>query len=181
MMEGIFKIYPHNPPHLYEDESYYMITAAIYQKCPFLSGEWEKGILLETIEEFSGKVGWKLLDWVILNNHYHMILKSRFGKDLSILMGGMHRKSANLIKKQKDLVCKRFWWNYWDTCPKDERQLYIMRNYVYYNPMKHGVVKNLKDYAWSSFSMNLERLGREEMERQFRRYGFKGLKVKDDF
>lgn len=181
MLKGEFKTYEHNPPHLFVDDCPYMITAAVYDKKPYLSGDWEKGILFEVICEFCQKFKWELVDWVILDNHYHLILKSRLGTDLSKLMGGMHRKSANLIKKKQKLECKRFWWNYWDTCPKDEKQLYAMRNYVQYNPVKHGVVKDLKDYRWSSFISQFEELGREEMEKRFRMYRFQHLKIRDDF
>jgi len=86
-----------------------MITAAVYQKRPFLSGDWSKKVLLEIIQEFSAKVRWQLIEWIILDNHYHMILKSKYGKDLPLLIGGIHRKSANIVKKQKKLACKRFW------------------------------------------------------------------------
>ena len=183
MMEGTFKTNRHTPPHLYIDDEYYMITGGIYQKRYYLAQDDVKEIFIRIIQEFIDKYAWILIDWVILNNHYHMFLKSRLGKDLSRIMGGIHRKSANLIKKQLRIKCRRFWWNYWDTCPKDERQLYNVKNYIYYNPVKHGLVENIGDYEWSSFAGNLEENGREEMERRFRVYGYKSLTVNlmDDF
>jgi len=56
-----------------------------------------------------------------------------------------------------------------------------MRNYVNYNPVKHGIVEDSKDYPWSSFSMNLERSGRYSMEYRFRKYPFRDLRIRDDF
>ena len=40
-------------------------------------------------------------------------------------------------------------------------------NYLFYNPAKHGYVKNLKDYEFSSFHQAFTTLGREHLARQF--------------
>ncbi len=180
-MDGTYKVYPHNPPHLYMDQYYYMITAVNYKKRLLIRHDSAKKILLETIREFCQKYHWQLIDWAILDNHYHLILKSHLGKDLSRVMGGIHRKSAYLIKKATEIVCPRFWWNYWDTCPKNEKQLYAMRNYVVYNPVKHGIVENILDYPWSSFPEQYQHLGKEFFEKRFREYPFSGYEFRDDF
>ena len=56
-----------------------------------------------------------------------------------------------------------------------------MMNYVKYNPVKHRIVGDLRDYPWSSFSMNLERFGRHSIEYRFRKYLFDDLRIRDDF
>ncbi len=181
MTNDQFKSYRHNPPHLFVDDAYYMITAAVYEKRPFLSDDWTKRYLFDVIQSFCREFDWKLLDWVILDNHYHLILKSHIGKDLSRLMGGIHRKSANQIKKRFGYRCKRFWWNYWDMCPRSESQLYAMQNYVHYNPVKHNMVEDLKMYPWSSFPERYELLGRKTIMNQFQKYDLSQVRIRDDF
>jgi hypothetical protein len=62
------------------------------------------------------------------------------------------------------------WWNYWDYCPRDEADYYIRLNYLLANPVKHGLVANLTDYPYSSFSAILMEVGREQLAQQFRAY-----------
>jgi putative transposase len=180
-MDGVFKTYSNNPPHFLRDDTYYMISASVYEKKDYLKQHEAKSLLLKSIEECTEKFKWLLLEWAILDNHYHLVLKSRRGDDLSRLMGRIHRKSANLIKKACSIQCKRFWWNYWDTCPKNETQLFAMQNYVLHNPVKHGVVQDLDDYSWSSFQKAVKDFGREEMKIRFRKYGMCLDRIFDEF
>jgi putative transposase len=181
-MDGVFKTYSNNPPHFFRDDTYYMITASVYEKKDYLKRDGAKSLLFESIEEFTEKFEWRLLEWAILDNHYHLVLQSKRGDDLPNLMGRIHRKSANSIKKMCFIQCKRFWWNYWDTCPKDETQLFAMQNYVLYNPVKHGIVQDLQDYRWSSFEKYGEDFELEELKIRFRKYGMSSdRRIIDEF
>jgi len=145
-MKTIWTKAHHTPPHLLLDDAYYMITGAIYQRNPFLKVDEDKALLLKIIQECCQLFRWELADWVILDNHYHLMVKSKHGSDLPKLMGRIHRKSARLIKGRNGFTCMRFWWNYWDRCIRDEKDYYVRLNYLYFNPIKHGYVTDLKKY-----------------------------------
>ena len=73
------------------------------------------------------------------------------------------------------------WWNYWDYCPRDEKDYLIRLNYGLINPVKHGYVTNLVDYAYSSFHATYDMLGREVLAQQFKDYpGYKDLQLDED-
>ncbi len=178
--DKILKRYKHNPPHLLLDNAYYMITGGTYKKLPHFKNDEDKKLLLEIIKESCERFKWRLMEWVILDNHYHLILKSFKGKDLQSLFGRIHRKSSNLLKKGR-ITNFRIWWNYWDTCIRGEKDFFKRINYIYCNPLKHGYVTSLADYKWSSFQDFLRRNGKEEVEKQFKGYSFEDLKIEDDF
>ncbi len=180
-MKSIWTQNPHTPTHLLLDDADYMITGAIYQRKPFLKADADKALLLEILQECYQLFEWELNEWVILDNHYHLMVKSKRGCDLPELMGRIHRKSARLIKRRNSFVCKRFWWNYWDRCIRDEKDYYTRLNYLYYNPIKHGYVTDLREYRWSSFHETLETRGREALVRQYQKYPFDELEIPDDF
>ena len=180
-MKPIWKQSRHTPRHLLLDDTYYMITGSIYQREPFLKAEADKELLLKIIRECCQLFRWELTDWVILDNHYHIIVKSRHGDDLPKLIGRIHRKSARLIKQRNSFSCKRFWWNYWDRCIRDEKDYYTRLNYIYYNPIKHSYVTDLREYRWSSFHEALVKHGREALARQYQSYPFAKLDITDDF
>ncbi|MDI1293855.1 MAG: hypothetical protein PSV18_14070 [Methylobacter sp.] len=119
-------------------------------------------LLQQTFTEFC----WMLEQWVVLNNHDHLMAISHKGTDLPKIIARLHYQSGQLIRKvyPSDLPV---WWNYWDYCPRDEKDYFIRLNYLLNNPVKHGYTKNLADYPFSSFDQHIEKVGRESLLRQF--------------
>ena len=168
------------PAHLYMDDTSYFITSAIYQKRPLLKTDALKRGLLDSIRSSMDVFGWTLEHWVILDNHYHIMAHSRYGVDLTELMRRLHGSSAHAIIAATHCE-KPVWWNYWDYCPRDERDYLVHLNYLLYNPVKHGYVADLKEYPYSSFHNLMREMGKESLAKQFREYReFRALEVEDD-
>ena len=159
----------HTPFHLFVDDTPYFITGAIYMKRLLLSKPSLKHRLFELIKWYFEKYNWELHHWVILNNHYHILGKSRKGEDLPLIIQGIHRESAKKIQKENN-VGRPVWWNYWDYCPRNEKDYLTRMNYLLYNPVKHGYTNNLNHYLFSSFHDLLTKVGRERLVRQFREF-----------
>ncbi len=159
----------HTPVHLYANNTAYFITGAIYLKRPLLSDAALKNRLLELIQHYFNKYDWALHHWVILDNHYHLIGRSCKGKDLPLIFRAVHRVSGIFIRKV--MKCEKpVWWNYWDYCPRNEKDYMNRLNYLLNNPVKHGAADNLNDYEFSSFHRIRLEMGRERLVRQFREY-----------
>ncbi len=157
------------PIHLFADNMPYFITAAIYKKRPLLADPSLKTRLPELLHEFFHKYNWELHHWVILDNHYHLMGKSRKGKDMPAIFRCIHSCSGILIR-EKTHCEKPVWWNYWDYCQKNEKEYMTRLNYLLNNPVKHGYVNNLRDYPFSSFHALLVEKGRDGLVRQFKDY-----------
>ena len=172
----------HNPPHVFLDESVYFLTAAIYRKRPLLQSAALKWRLLESIEHTLESFEWVLWHWVILDNHYHLMVKSAKGCDLSRIFKLIHGVSGFYIK-QAVRAENPIWWNFWDYCPRDEADYFRHLNYLFNNPVKHGYVADLNDYPFSSFPRCLAEQGKDSLVKQFKEYGgYKELLlVEDDF
>ncbi len=162
----------HTPAHLLVDNKPYFITAAIYKKRMLLAGPDLKEELIGLIRKNFADYDWELHQWVILDNHYHLMGKSRRGKDLPAIIRNIHRASAFLILDATKCE-KPVWWNYWDYCPreKDDNKDYMIRlTYLLANPVRHGYTKDLKAYPFSGFYELYAEKGREHLSRQFRKY-----------
>ena len=133
---------PHAPAHLLIDDCAYFITAAIYEKRPLLREQEFKELLLERMERYFLREQWELCHWVILDTHYHLICQSRQGSALPRIMQNIHSSVAPIIR-QKTGCSPPVWWNYWDYCLRNERELMIRMTYLLYNPVKHGYTNNL--------------------------------------
>ncbi len=176
----MLKKYKNTPAHLLLDNTAYFITASIYQKRNLLALPSIKERLITTIQTSFASKNWQLKEWVILNDHYHLLAISDKGTDLSKIMGKIHTQSGQYIYTETH-ADKPIWWNYWDYCPRNEKDYFTRLNYLFNNPIKHGLVANLIDYPYSSFHIMLEKQGREKLINQFRQYpDYKTLQLDED-
>jgi putative transposase len=65
---------------------------------------------------------------------------------------------------------RQVWHNYWDTCVRTEADYWTRFNYVHYNPIKHGYVKQLSDWPFSSYGYYLKHRGEELLLDVLERY-----------
>ena len=173
--------HPHTPAHLFMDDTPYFITGAIHNRRELLKTDALKHELLLCMRTVFSSYHWELQHWVILANHYHRMATSRRGKDMPAMIGELHSRSAHFIRQATPCELP-VWWNYWDYCPRDEQDYHRHLNYLLYNPVKHGYVTDLRQYAWSSFHELFARLGRDALVRQFQAYAdFRSLDLADDF
>lgn len=156
------------PRHSYVDDTPYFITAATYQHRRLLNDEI-KTLLQQLLQEVFTEYSWRLDHWVILDNHYHLLATSRHGRDLPKIINKIHALSSQRIRCLTPLP-KQVWYNYWDYCPRNQREYDVRLCYLLSNPFKHGYVEGLKDWCWSSFHQLFKREGGEALRERFREY-----------
>jgi len=88
---------------------------------------------------------------------------------MSLIMQGIHGCSAGTIRKATDCGLP-VWWNYWDYCPRGDEEYMTRVNYLLNNPVKHGYVRKLTEYPFSTFHGLYAGMGRESLAGQFREY-----------
>jgi putative transposase len=167
------------PSHLFVDDTPYFITGAIHHKRNLLAHENLKIQLLNLIQQTFQVKDWELHHWVILDNHYHIMGRSRKGRDLTNIIRKIHSKSALWIREATSCETP-VWWNYWDYCPRNEKDYLIRLNYLLTNPIKHGYVNHLHDYPYSSFHSLFNEKG-PDVFKQFNDYPkYQELKIEED-
>lgn len=179
----IYKTYQHNPPHLFIPNAKYFITASTYQKLHHFSTKFAKQILLESIIKGFSKGDWHLEDWVILDNHYHLIVNSpENAVDLPKIIRDIHRFTTLKLRKTfPDLEQKkRIWYNYWDTCLTYERSYFARINYTWFNPVKHFLINDPVKWEFGSYYYRF-RENEDAVRELVRNYPFDKIKVEDDF
>lgn len=58
--------------------------------------------------------------WVVLPNHYHLLLKSRLGRDIGNLIGRLNGRTSYEINGLDRTHGRQVWYNYWDTCVRGD-------------------------------------------------------------
>jgi len=161
---------PHHPPHIYISDTWYFLTARIYQNQPLLKSsdakEFSRDLLKSLVNEFQTRIA----AWVILDNHYHILLKSLDGSALPQFIRRFHGRISYELNHRDQTEGRQVWHNYWDTCIRTEKDYWTRFNYILQNPIKHRYAARKEDWPYSSYHFYLEHKGLEWLADAFRRY-----------
>lgn len=247
----------HRPPHIHPDDSFLFLTGRIYGGFSYLALGKTKEYLLEKLCSILEKYKITLKAWVVLDNHYHLLIKTKEGELVVSFIRELHGATANFIRKnlpplitefgqrltkeqtpwdkrqtkklaleeqqlrrelkfaktEKDKTKvlaqfiaryrKRFnsavyrglksaitkgrlvnpavlvsltarnapiWYQYCDHVIRNERDYFCHLNYIHQNPIKHGYLKKMNSYEFSSIHKFIREKGGEWIIDCFRKY-----------
>jgi putative transposase len=80
-------------------------------------------------------------------------IKERFTEGYLAGGGQEATRSASRARRSERGVWQR---RFWEHTVRDEDDLKRCVDYIHWNPVKHGLVKQVKDYPWSSFHRFVE-------------------------
>lgn len=146
---------PHRPPHLYVDGMWYFITASTVNGAHILATDEHLDMWMQTLRGLIKEFGIKLVAWVVLSNHYHLLVLPKIGRDLGNFMKRLNGGASYHLNLLDNSRGRSVWYTYWDTCIRDERDFWTRFNYIHYNPVKHGYVKQPQDWLFSSYRFYL--------------------------
>lgn len=132
--------------------------------------QMKKRLLLNSLKAEFQKRGFELFAWVILDNHYHIEFKAKRAVDLSVIMNTVHGRVSYLINKIDGTQGRKVFQNYWDHGIRDEADFWKHFNYIHHNPVKHGYVKEMSDYKFSSYNYWLKKKGQDWIDSCFELY-----------
>ena len=174
----------HRLPHIYKNDTFYFLSARTVEKNKFFNTAEKKEIFRQVLKSILERYNYLLYAWVILDNHYHLIIKTeKTGEKLKFFMKGLHSLSAkrlNALENQKE---RKIWFQYFDRCIRNEKDFYFRFNYIHHNPVKHGYVKTQNDvlkYPFCSYKQWVEKKGEEWMSDCFASYPILDFTVEDD-
>ena len=113
---------------------------------------------LEELKSLNEKWPSKLIAYVLMPDHFHLIINPRDGR-IKEFVGALKSLSAKSIVRD----CKRFrfhadadghqvWQESFKALPLWSGWMIWQKiNYIHANPVKAGIAKSAKDYRWSSF------------------------------
>lgn len=169
----------HRPPHIYIDKQIYFLTIRCFKNQLYFKNK--QNLVLKIINNSIKQFSYSLYAWVILNDHFHLLLRveKEFQKFIQILNGRISFEINKLDKIQNRKVI----YQYWDHCIRSEEDFYKHFNYIHNNPIKHKEVENLEqlqNYQFSSFNTWCKKKGREWIYSCFERYPIVDFIVNND-
>lgn len=149
---------------LYVPGGQYFFTLVTAGRRPILTGEPARESLRIAIEKCRAVLPFEMTAIVLLPDHLHMMwtlpvrdadfsnrmqrIKANFTREW-LLRGGI---PGNVRDYGRRYGHKGVWQNrFWEHFVRDSTDFENHYHYVHYNPVKHGHVRCVKDWPWSSF------------------------------
>jgi putative transposase len=120
----------------------------------------EAAALRASVSRVRARYPFNIDAWVVLPEHLHSVwtlpdgdadFSTRWGlikRGLSARIAkGENRSASKIFKGERGIWQRRFW----EHTMRDEADFVRHINYVHFNPVKHGLVGNAKDWPFSSF------------------------------
>jgi putative transposase len=122
--------------------------------------------LRESVKTVKAHHPFEIYGWVVLPEHMHCLIElpendTDYATRIRLIKIGFskaipktERRSNLRIKRGERGIWQR---RYWEHLIRDDSDFQAHLNYIHYNPVKHGWVKQVKDWPYSTFPRWVER------------------------
>ena len=136
--------------HHFENSQYVHITTRTQDARFLLASNEAKAIVLSTLCTYEHKGFYRLLAYVIMDNHFHFVGVVRNSEGLHAAIGRLKGWASDQIQgivgTQGPIWERRFD----DNVILTKEELYNVVLYIHENPVRAGIVARATDYSWSS-------------------------------
>jgi putative transposase len=142
----------------------YFLTLVTYQRQDIFASAAARSLLNDAIHQTQNYNPFMMIAHCILPDHIHFIwqlpeddadystrisvLKRRFSRNYVAQFGLPMPKDSSRVKRREVTLWQR---RFWEHLIRDEEDLNRHIDYVHFNPVKHGLVNRVGDWAESSF------------------------------
>lgn len=132
----------------YPDGVYHIIQRGNNREYIF-GNDHDKRFIIDLIKEYRDKFKFDLYGYVIMSNHYHLILKLS-DVPLQDIMHRINNKYSRNFNKTYNRTGHVFENRYKGILVIDDKYLLSLLRYVHQNPVLAKMCKRVSDYPWSS-------------------------------
>ena len=133
----------------YEGAYYHLLSRGNERRDIFLCDE-DRRLFLDTIAECCERFEIELFSYVLMSNHYHLLLRTRranLSKAMQWFAGTYTRRFNNRHGRSGHLFQGRFK----SILVQNDAYVLQLSCYIHRNPLRAGLVRRLADYPWSSY------------------------------
>jgi putative transposase len=151
----------HKPPHPEQGRGWYLITAATFEHKPHFSAPNELRALERRLQEALGEAKISCAGWVVLPNHYHILIETECLKGIGPVIGPVHGRSSRYANLRDNSMGRQVWYKFTDRKIRSDRHFWASLHYIVHNPVKHGYVSHMEEWSWSCVHELIAEHGRE--------------------
>ena len=128
---------------------YYHVIARGNNREYIFRKDIDKGYFLKLLNESRQPMQYKLMGYVLMDNHYHLLIQTTDIK-LQKIMHQVNNKYSKYFNSVYERCGHVFQGRYKASPIREERYLIKVLAYIHQNPVKAGMCKRVEDYKWSS-------------------------------
>jgi len=144
------------PKRVEFSDSVRFITFGCFRERPYLNQPGAKSILIRHINLARKKHGFKLLAYVFMPNHVHILIYPRKETHIGYLIREIKSKMARQFFSNQEKIpgSTRVFWKRrcFDRHCVNAAKIKNIIDYIHSNPIRKGLVRRLEDYKWSSYN-----------------------------
>lgn len=110
-----------------------------------------KEYFLSKLKEFKEIMGFEVYGYVLMDNHYHLVIRSH-EVNISTIMHRINNDFSKYFNISNNRTRHVFQDRYKGILVKDDKYLLSLLRYVHQNPVKANMCNKVSDYYWSSDS-----------------------------
>lgn len=122
---------------------------------------------LKILEDYHDRYGILIHCYILMDNHYHLILETPRGNLLKV-MHGINSSYTGYFNRKYGRSGHLFQGRYKGILVEKDSYLLSLSRYVHLNPVRAGLVEKPEDYRWSSYRGYIGR----EKESEWMEYGW---------
>jgi len=133
---------------------YHVLNRGVEQRAVFITKE-DYEYFEELICFYATNYNITIHNYCLMNNHYHLLIEIS-NKNLSKFMRQLNMNYAIYFNKKYKRVGHLWQGRFKSWYVTNEAYLYNLMRYIEQNPLKAGIVQNLKSYPYSSYRYFLD-------------------------
>lgn len=119
---------------------------------PIFDSKDDYQTLLDLVEQSAAKFGVSIHAYVLMSNHFHLLLTPQTTEGLPQMMQAVGRSYVRYFNRSQQRSGTLWEGRYRSTLIQSERYLLACMVYMDLNPVRAGLVARAGDYPWSSFA-----------------------------
>jgi REP element-mobilizing transposase RayT len=128
---------------------YHITSRGNERKNIFLKDE-DRVKFLQILEDYHDRYGIFIHSYVLMDNHYHLVLETPKGNLLKV-MHGINSSYTGYFNRRYGRSGHLFQGRYRGILVEKDAYLLSLSRYVHLNPVRAGVVRRLEQYRWSTY------------------------------
>jgi len=147
---------PRRARFTFENATYHILSRGNNKQRVFLDEE-DFNKFIKLILFYKEKYNFELYHYVLMNNHYHLILRAKNGAVLGNLMKGLNLSYAKHFRRKYGGIGYLWQGRFKSFIIQDGKYILECGRYIELNPVRAGIVKNPEKYPWSSCNVYAEK------------------------
>ena len=140
----------YKPRICYQGAHYHIYNRGNNKQKIFLNND-DHIFYLNKIREYKEKYNVTILCYCLMPNHMHLALLQNTEVPISKFVLSLHTSYSMYFNRKYDKTGHLFQGRFGQKIIDKDKYLLQVTSYIHFNPLKNGLVKNLKDYQWSSY------------------------------